>query len=368
MQPNTKIHGIQYLRGLAAFLVVLLHSAWLIGPEWKSFLRHASIGVDIFFIISGFIIYTVTENKSEAQPRTFLMKRLFRIYPVFVFALIVAVLYTDARFISLETIRSLFLFHVDYTTFAPMFKLNTVVAAWTLTYEIYFYIIFMFAFMISHKYRGMIAGVSLILLPVILQLSFNGNFSLDVNSSAKITSNLVLYAPVAVLSCTIVWEFVVGIVFGYLWKRFAKDVMACNSSLVAVTSAILLIAFICLTFGGLQLSQGVTGFLFPAACIFVSFLIIGNKLNFTIKTLEFMGDISYSMYMTHTACNFILGAHIHNWWRDIPKPYNLFFYLVLMFALSTIVHYAIEKPAIKLCRKLLQSTPKKIHQSTSAKA
>lgn len=368
MQHNTKIHGIQYLRGLAAFLVVLLHSAWLIGPEWKSVLRHANIGVDIFFIISGFIIYTVTERKSEAQPKAFIMKRIFRIYPVFIFALIVAISYTNAEFLSPESIRSLFLFHMDYTTLAPTFKLNTVVAAWTLTYEIYFYLIFMFAFMLSHKYRGMIASVVLISLPIILQFSFNGFFSLNINASAKIPSNLILYAPIAVLSCTMVWEFVVGIVFAYLWKIYSKDVMSCNSSVVYVISAVLFGVFVYLTFGSMQLPQGVTGYLFPAACIFVSFLIIGNKLNFTIRPLDFMGDISYSMYMTHAALNFMLVAHLPNWWRIIPKPYNLVFYLVLMFVLSTIVHYAIEKPAIKLCRKLLQSTPKKIHQDASAKA
>ncbi|HCD7731094.1 TPA: acyltransferase, partial [Citrobacter koseri] len=52
---SNKILSIQYLRGIAAMLVVLFHSTTLIGPEWKSFMVNGSVGVDVFFIMSGFI-------------------------------------------------------------------------------------------------------------------------------------------------------------------------------------------------------------------------------------------------------------------------------------------------------------------------
>lgn len=339
-------------------LVVLLHSAWLIGPEWKSTLKHANIGVDIFFIISGFIIYFVTEKKSEANARTFLIKRAFRIYPVFILALFVAIGYTDTNLYSSDFLRSLFLFHLDYTASAPTFKLNTAAAAWTLTYEIYFYLIFMLSFMISHRYRGILSCTALLALPIILQLLFNGSFSPKANASAHITSNSIVFAPIAVLSCTMIWEFAVGIFLAFLWKKTNPSILNSSGALVYSASGVLLFIFLYLTFGDVYIMQGVTGYLFPAFCIFVSLLIIGNKTKIVVKPLNFLGDISYSMYMTHAALNYILVAHIPYWWRDIPKPYNLAFYLVLMLIVAAIVHYVIEKPAISLCRIYLRSKPK----------
>jgi exopolysaccharide production protein ExoZ len=65
--------GIQILRGLAATMVVFQHSleeslviSTKIAPDWL--IRLGACGVDIFFVISGFIIYSVTFGRNPRNP------------------------------------------------------------------------------------------------------------------------------------------------------------------------------------------------------------------------------------------------------------------------------------------------------------
>jgi len=84
----SKIESIQALRGIAALAVAMLHLA---GLQTLGGLRcgtglfgYGWMGVDIFFVISGFIMVWVTQN-IDASPKTarrFLMQRIVRIYPL----------------------------------------------------------------------------------------------------------------------------------------------------------------------------------------------------------------------------------------------------------------------------------------------
>ncbi len=94
MQPALKtqsrrIISIQVCRGLAALLVVLAH---LHGIETKycatdhlRLFEHGALGVDLFFVISGVVIASVTAGKfgSPHNAGIFLYHRLARIYPIF---------------------------------------------------------------------------------------------------------------------------------------------------------------------------------------------------------------------------------------------------------------------------------------------
>ena len=66
-----KLRSVQVLRGVAASAVVIGHTG---------FFAIGSAGVDLFFVISGFIIATVAPGRA---PLAFLRDRLFRIYPVY---------------------------------------------------------------------------------------------------------------------------------------------------------------------------------------------------------------------------------------------------------------------------------------------
>lgn len=83
-KKNT-IYGLQYMRGIAALMVVLFHLKERLPSNIVPYLENGRGGVDIFFIISGFIIYFITQNDKELAPKTFLIKRAFRILPLYWF-------------------------------------------------------------------------------------------------------------------------------------------------------------------------------------------------------------------------------------------------------------------------------------------
>ncbi|HBS2587237.1 TPA: acyltransferase, partial [Klebsiella pneumoniae] len=142
---KNELNQIQWLRAIAAILVVITHftgkaySVKLLDHEFSS----GAIGVDIFFIISGFIMMYVSDLKKQ-YPIKFILNRFIRILPVhyfFLFILIIIFLikpdvinssvsktYVWESFLLVPALRN----DAEY--------LNPVI--WTLCYEMMFYLIF----------------------------------------------------------------------------------------------------------------------------------------------------------------------------------------------------------------------------------
>jgi exopolysaccharide production protein ExoZ len=141
-QPS-RIVSIQVCRGIAALLVVLAH---LHGIETKYtasnhllVFEHGALGVDLFFVISGVVIASVTAGKfaSPRNARVFLYHRLARIFPIF---WIYTTLTLIARHFNEDHIQSFNLLasYLLIPTHPPML----LVQGWTLSYELYFYLVF----------------------------------------------------------------------------------------------------------------------------------------------------------------------------------------------------------------------------------
>lgn len=74
---NNKLFSLQYLRGIAAFFVVLYHATVLFKKYYNydylfDLFNTGYMGVDVFFILSGFIIfyvhYWILESKKDLNP------------------------------------------------------------------------------------------------------------------------------------------------------------------------------------------------------------------------------------------------------------------------------------------------------------
>ena len=153
LNPAGNIEGIQILRAVAALMVVLHHARLSVpgSDAWPSF---GAAGVDIFFVISGFVMaYTTSIVSSRpvaevastgllAKAGKFLRKRVVRVVPLYWLAL----LWTSRRdlmhaHIGTDLVKDfLFLPHpnnVFHSWLAP-----TLQQGWTLNYEAFFYILF----------------------------------------------------------------------------------------------------------------------------------------------------------------------------------------------------------------------------------
>jgi peptidoglycan/LPS O-acetylase OafA/YrhL len=170
--PRTTLETLQAGRGLAALAVVCFHFNQYAGaivaplPAWLSRpMALGYLGVDFFFVLSGFIIY-YTNAARAADPgwgRAYAVNRLSRIYvPYWPIGLAVA-----AGYSLFPTLRSGYAFWgwVSTVTLLPVGPPPALSIAWTLQHEILFYAI---AFVLLRQ-RLVLAG-SLVWAAVILLL------------------------------------------------------------------------------------------------------------------------------------------------------------------------------------------------------
>lgn len=147
-----KYHGIQALRGAAALAVVLHHLDVLLAkPKYfdESFLGPIAVsgfrGVDLFFVISGFIMMYTSHANPDRTRLNFARNRIARIFvpylPVF---LVMTLLYMAVPSIAQGGIEINAWYWVQNLLLLPREALETYVpvVAWTLTFELTFYIFF----------------------------------------------------------------------------------------------------------------------------------------------------------------------------------------------------------------------------------
>lgn len=142
------IGALQMLRGVAATLVVLFHlqaaaTAEGFPPGLLSWFVGGEAGVDVFFVLSGFVIFHAVRGRTDIGAAGFLRQRFWRIVPP----------YWAVLFLTLLAIAGLSIFQGDWSEWP---EANAIAAsllllpvpqqvmsvAWTLTIECLFYLLF----------------------------------------------------------------------------------------------------------------------------------------------------------------------------------------------------------------------------------
>ena len=281
------IVSLQYLRALAVFLVLLIHISDKSSQYGTGLLdfRDGRFGVDIFFIISGFVMYYTTLDKKDgfSSIKSFLKHRVIRIIPLYWFLTSIALTvyivtpqYVNHSGGTTDVLKSYLLY--------PTNDRYLLSVAWTLSYEFYFYIIFSCTFFFS-KYRIPFL-VSAILLPVIIGLNIEvSNSSILLNF---FTNSLLL-------------EFLFGVFIAktYKSKYFRKVEVSISSLVLFVLSYTMYLYGYKLGYRGLDLG-------IPAMFLVIFFLTLEEKIKvYCNKWIMNIGESSYSIYLTHL---FLLAA------------------------------------------------------------
>ena len=130
--------SIQYLRAFAAIGVVAFHTgrATNLGQA----------GVDVFFVISGFIMWMVTAN--SVSPVQFLRDRVARVVPIYWIA--TGIMATHQSATSIDVVRSL-LFWPYYD--AGGHKWPVLLQGWTLNFEMFFYLLFAAILLVPRRFQ-----------------------------------------------------------------------------------------------------------------------------------------------------------------------------------------------------------------------
>jgi exopolysaccharide production protein ExoZ len=349
VRSSGKLDCIQVFRGVAALLVALHHTAihvagaksfrddsrsFLVGQCFNTDL--GMIGVDLFFIVSGFImVYTTADGR--ITPAAFLKKRGLRIYPVYwFFCLVVIGLHLTPWVGRLEGNTAIFL---KSFTLYPVFWYNLdllrpafLPQGWTLTYEVLFYLVFAATMRLK----------PFVQLTVVAAGFAAANLLAPLFASSR-------SAEVALLSDSILLEFPLGMLLGIVYcKRHPFLTPAVSWTIFA--AALISVPLLWYVPGPRVLKFGVP------ALLLISALVLGRKtesLRFP-RWLVFMGDASYSIYLTHTIVLLLIRVGYDRLRLLQTMPHDLH-YLVSMIAIATagaLSYLWVEKPLLTLCRKL----------------
>ena len=181
---NTQtFRGVQALRGIAALSVMLFHFRWNINAQipgrGDALFGWGATGVDLFFLISGFVI-TLSAAKAPqgiSGALNFLKKRALRILPAYYIILVISFFLSGAmstfhyadkteNFISALTFMPILPDHAPfYVDDGGMFGVR-----WTLNYEVMFYLFISVALLFAKRWvwAGVLFAATLVVLPLTL--------------------------------------------------------------------------------------------------------------------------------------------------------------------------------------------------------
>jgi exopolysaccharide production protein ExoZ len=279
-----KLNSLQYLRAIAATAVVFTHASVSLVPRDVSRLRfdQGAYGVDLFFVISGFVMYYTTAGK-PTTPGHFLLRRCIRIVPLyfllttFGFALAVFARKSVNLFSAApaDYVRSIFFipyFNRLFNDIRPEIS-----QGWTLNYEMFFYLVFACCLWVKEQYRVWAC------ITVFVVLAVMGICTSPAGVYGKTYTNPIML------------EFVFGVVAGYfLVRRESK-----YPFFVLVT---LILTALCAVYAVVfrethrVLVAGV-----PSLALVSGTLLLerrGRIPNWPFLVL--LGDASYSLYLVHT--------------------------------------------------------------------
>ena len=339
---SEEIRAVQYLRAAAAILVVFSHTGVYTEQfYWPTPRAFGAAGVDLFFVISGFIMMVVTAQR-PTTPGEFLARRLIRVAPLYwlftLAILAVCLVWPAAMLHNLVTFdhvaRSLlFIPHFNplESNYTPFFKLG-----WTLNYEIYFYIVF----------AALLVLPSIRLRLVTLAFLFS--------TAAAFYLAFLPADPFPHIYCNpIILEFVIGAAVGYLFlqKKMAKIAPRYAAMLIGGGSFVIVVMFDADDFTRVQ-----TGIASAALLLGLLAKEAHGRLPRS-PMLMLLGDASYSIYLAHPLVLTLARVAARALHVPVDQPLIGMAAVVSTLSLSIVAgvltHLFIEKPMLAFLRRRL---------------
>lgn len=365
---TNRIYSLDLLRAMAIIFVLIFHWEFTTDTPmftWiNTFQRVGDSGVDLFFILSGYLISnqwfkSIDASSIKDEYHNFYIKRFFRILPLYYLVL------------AFEALRAYFLTKTPfnlfyYLTFTQnLFGKTIFPVSWSLCVEEHFYIVFPFI-----SYYLLKKGYHKIFISFLLLLIF-----------VPIVSRFVIFFPHFEKS-------LVGIFTVYDWKNgiehipkssfFRTEAITCgvllayiktyhpikwksilsNNSMNLIGSVIFIIIGFFLGSKSLTVSKLVISHLPLAIGYSFLFILLLNNEKKLIRVrsnfIELVAKVSYSLYLTHYISWMILGIIFKKLNIEIPSYINFFIFSGFSILTAWVSYKIIEEPMLHLREKYLK--------------
>lgn len=345
-----KYLGLQVGRAVAALMVVIFHAPLMMNhfPKdaiWRApFIgTYGHFGVQLFFVISGFIIYHVVADYTF-RPGSFLIKRFFRLWPAYFAAVI---LFIAVSLVTRNVTASAAKMTMDRVlqtlAFWPMQGYPVLPPGWSLEHEVIYYLfatILVGLFSLTAFFWFMIANVAVgIWLYLAHPYFWDHHLFSILNGYFLIGAALRRYLPY-LRRLGFVWPASAGLIlfvggaYGLAYTGLLSNKLA-QLIVIGIASGLILLALINVDDDRHPLSVAV-------------------RESRPFWVMVHVGDWSYSLYILHFTLIPIFG-YVH---RDVIKwplwtpPFLLLAFVLIAIALSALAYFSIERPVTKFGGKV----------------
>ena len=356
---RAEIRALTGIRAFAALWVVMIHLAYALptsldGVRWFASLGY--LGVDLFFVLSGFIIsynYWPSFVKPSALAyRRFLGLRLARLYPVHMFTLLAsALLMLSVQVAGLnQRVAQAFVTHKDFTdwtgtnfianllmvqAWGPYHVVSWNNPSWSVSCEWFAYLIFPLLALLRPQR-----------LPAVVSIALAGLLVSIVASVAQAGGQSPFFMLIRV-SC----EFMAGCLIYHAYIRY--DGRAASSRMLCFGTFALLVGVLILLWNQRGIASDWAAVTFPLLILGIAVSSGAVASTLGSKPAVYWGRVSYSLYMTHGVVLWPLKAlaPIRETATTLHRSALLGFHLIVIGSIAAMTYHFVEEPARKWLRR-----------------
>lgn len=364
---SEKFNGLDHLRALAIFMVLIYHYRMFAHPEWiDTYGRFGWTGVDLFFVISGFLIskqlFEQIKSSAEIRLKEFYIKRFFRIIPPF--ALTLFLYFAFPFFREREALPPLW----KFITFTQNIELDLLhfgsfSHAWSLCIEEQFYLLFPIILLLFFKYKKVVYIKYLLLFLLLFSIaariiSWQVFIVPNINAADfwRIWYMKIYYPTYTRLDGLVTG---IGIAYFYEYSIWFKSFINSNGNILLI-SGLIVVGFsfwICND----QTSQtaSIIGFTIVSAGFGLILMSAVSKSSFLYHSKSVwtnrLAVLSYSIYLTHKGVIHLTQLLMDKLNIEKEGSISLLFCIINCIIISLIIKYLIENPSSKIKNYLLKS-------------
>ena len=340
-------NNIDILRAMAILSVALHHFSVysgipvpLFGPDG------GGIGVQLFFLISGYLIIQSAERNSLGD---YAKARFFRIFPVYWVTLVGIVLIEAALQPGFRALLEdgyphflLNLLNLQQLSVRSSLYFDRVHVGWTLTVELFWYAIVLVLALAAHRLRWRHFWLAVLLLSTLLSIAWiktANTGALDFLYAAQARNAGIEFSPL--LQHALIKSNIVGylyfFVLGTVIYRYEPVLRRISSSILWPLALVLIVLW-----SQWQVVLGLAPQPLAAVglgCVFLLFLKLPPLQDVLSR---YIGKISYSLYLVHAKV--MLVVYVHLKWSGAGAHAAV---VVATLLLASVLYYAVEQPMIE---------------------
>ncbi|MDF2456950.1 MAG: acyltransferase 3 [Cytophagaceae bacterium] len=346
-----RIDQLTFTRFVAAILIVVFHfgsESFPFNSGSLSFvISQANVGVSYFFILSGFVMMIAYGDKDKINTIAFLRNRLARIYPVYFLSLMLLFIYyvsvIFAPISPVDLILNIILLKAWVPNKATIFNSP----GWTLSVELFFYILFPFVFNWFYRKGSNIIKLALPIVSfwLISQLILHWFLYSELYKGYPSEShNFIYYWPLMHFN-----EFLIGNLAGLIFLQQKKERVRNYDWQIL---GILILILLALKYHGpLIFHNGLLALLFVPFILFLSLNTGKITEIFKNRFLVFLGEISFGVYILQLPVYFFSMLFFDkSGIQDGTMRFYLF--VIILITFSSMTYAWIESPLRKRIKQI----------------